>query len=789
LLLLAAPAFAKDLRGVALVIGEWSYTALPALGNPENDARAMDDLLDDLGFDVTRVLDDDGDRLRTKIARFEDDAADADVALVYYSGHGFEAGGGNYIVPRDADLSTPQSAGANVVSVAALLERLAQTVPVTIVLLDACRTYAFPAGFSIQPPGAPTPLPVADTGLGEVRGPTPIARPGVAPDSLGMVIGFAAAPGQPALDGNPGEPNSPYAAALIKHMSAGGYSFGDLMTMVTEEVYLKTKARQVPWVNSSLRRVLSFGRPVEEADADEAAIKTGRRQLLMSIAAAPPETRTYVETVASNEQVPLDALFGMLEVLGVKTTDPGEIEKKIAEGTTKLKALLAAAPPAVGDDPEIRRLSDLAERAEVEGAIAKALEFRNRASQRADVLSAELDTAQDAIDTQRLALAATYAANGDTALLAFDYATAADRYGQAFDQVEATNLPVALGYLRSQADALQSLGEYGGSNSDLERAIASYRAGLARTSAAADPDNWGALQNGMGRALRVLGERESDPTHLLQSIDALTLALTVRTRTRTPFDWATTQTNLGGALTQLGGRESGPDHLNAAVEAYKAALEVRTRDGTPQDWALTMNNLGTAQQRLGERERATTHLEEAIVTYRQALEVRTRQASPYYWASTEHNLGSVLLFLGKRVGDRALVEQAVGELNAALLEWTRERVPLDWAQAKTSLGNALQTLGAGEAGNDNLLAAEAAERAALEVFTRQETPRDWAYVTDDLGWTLKLLGERTGDRAMLEAALAAVQSAWDVYRESGQSLDSWFRPRVEAIEAAIAALG
>ncbi len=48
----------------------------------------MDDLLDALGFDVTRVLDADGDKLAERIGRFVEDAADADVALVYYSGTG-----------------------------------------------------------------------------------------------------------------------------------------------------------------------------------------------------------------------------------------------------------------------------------------------------------------------------------------------------------------------------------------------------------------------------------------------------------------------------------------------------------------------------------------------------------------------------------------------------------------------------------------------------------------------------------------------------------------------------
>jgi len=78
------------------------------------------------------------------------------------------------------------------------------------------------------------------------------------------------ADGDHALDGAPGE-NSPYAAALLKHFAAGGYAFGDVMTMVSEEVYLKTKARQLPWTNSSLRRVLSFGTPVEPQDRDAAA--------------------------------------------------------------------------------------------------------------------------------------------------------------------------------------------------------------------------------------------------------------------------------------------------------------------------------------------------------------------------------------------------------------------------------------------------------------------------------------------------------------------------------------
>lgn len=781
LALIALPAAAQELRGVALVIGEADYAALPKLINPENDARAMDDLLDDLGFDVTRVLDEGGDKLKERIERFVEDAADADVALVYYSGHGFEAGGSNYLVPVDADLSSPAVAGESVVALDTLLDELAKSVPVTIVLLDACRSNVFPDGFTIQPPGASEPLAIADAGLGETRGPAPIARPDRPADSLGMVIGFAASPGRPALDGEAGG-NSPYAAALLKHLSAGGYSFGDLMTLVTEEVYLETRAQQLPWVNSSLRRVLTFGEPVEHDDADEGAIRTGRRSLLLSIASAPEQTRKYVETVAGNEDVPLDSLFGMLKVLGIESTDPGELEKKIGEGTAKLKAMMDAAVPLASTDAEIIRLSGLASRAESEGAIAEALDFRNRASARAAELSAALDTSQVAIDTERLALAATFARNGDTALLAFDYATAADRYGSAFDEAKEADLATALAYIRAKGDALQSLGEYGGQNEVMQRAIDTYQAGLNLSDKVTQAELYGDLQNGMGRSLRVLGARESDPANLLRAVDVLTAALDVRTRAAAPSKWAETQTNLGGTLIQLAAREAGTARLEQAVEALKAALEVRSREGTPQDWALTMNNLGVALQRLGEAG-DTPRLKESADTYRAALEVRTRDASPYYWASTQQNLGSVLSYLGRTTNDPVSVASAIDAFNAALLEWTRERVPLDWAQVQISLGTALQWTGIQDGGTAQLLEAEAAERAALEVYSEASTPLDWAYVSDDLGWTLRYLGERTGSRETLMEARDMLQRAWDTYRAAGINYDDYFQKRIGAVEA------
>src|SRR5262249_41376890 len=152
-----------------------------------------------------------------------------------------------------------------------------------------------------------------------------------------------------------------YAAALLKHLGAGGYSFGDVMTMVTEEVYLKTRARQLPWVNSSLRRVLSFGTPIVEGDADETAIKTGRRALLLTMATTPPANRNFVETVATQEGVPLDALYGMLNALGVDTSDPSQLTSQLEDGARRLKKMQDEDKPAPTDlAAEAMRLAALA---------------------------------------------------------------------------------------------------------------------------------------------------------------------------------------------------------------------------------------------------------------------------------------------------------------------------------------------------------------------------------------------------------------------------------------------
>ncbi|MCO5056373.1 MAG: caspase family protein [Rhizobiaceae bacterium] len=468
---------AKELRGVALVIGQSAYEHLAPLANPAGDARAIEDLLARLGFETTVVSDRDARQLLRALDNFVEDAEGADVAVIYYAGHGIEAGGENWLVPVDADISALDAAGGRLVPVSGVIEELGKTVAITVVLLDACRDNPFPSGATLKVSADAPPVPIASTGLAmaDTRGAARLVPATPATDSLGTVIGFAAEPGKPALDG-PGGEHSPYAAALLKHLSAGGVSFSDLMTMVTEEVYLATGTQQRPWTNASLRRLLYFGGVPEDDDGDDALIRDARRSLLMTIAATPQPTRNFLETLAARDKLPLDQLYGMLEQLDVDiSAGPDELDEQLRTGAENLKKFIAEKVAPVRTDPELIRLAGLAERAQAEGAIGLAAQYRAKASARADELAETLDRREADLKADRLQIAATYAEHAETAVLAFDYRTAAAEYAKAYEQVAKWDDKLATEYKFREADALRDFGEIQRGQRSPEKAIATAR--------------------------------------------------------------------------------------------------------------------------------------------------------------------------------------------------------------------------------------------------------------------------------------------------------------------------
>lgn len=805
------PAQSQDnvLRGVALIVGQEDYAHLPDLANPGNDVRAIQKLLTDLGFEARAVSNRDHARLARDLERFAEDAAEADVALLYYSGHGIEASGENYLLPIDADVSSLADATRTLVPLSQVMNDLQSSVPLSILMLDACRDSPFPPGSMLAAGTSSVSLPIGTTGLAATRGMEVLEERSGEP-ARQILIGFAAAPGSVALDG-PAGGNSPYAAALLKHLGAArGHGFGDIMTMVSQEVYLQTAGRQQPWVSANLRHLLYFGLAPEEPVGDEALIAHERRKLLLTIASTPEEIRKTVEAVALADNVPLATLYGMLNALEVDTaTGSGEdLATQLRAGAENLKTILADRDLREKVDPELIRLSHLAGTAEREGAIALARDFRGKASARADAISKALDTDEANIRARRIEVAQTYAEEAETAILDFDYKAASQKYAAAYEQVKGRDDLLARRYKLAEATTLTDYGAYKGDNEALITATRLLDAALAITSKTDFPGDWAGLQMGRGNALQLLGTREtgtetlakaieayeaaigvwvrgSQPSHWAQvqsnlastyialghrvdmagnvrrAIAAFEAALAATPRERGP-QWATIQNNLGAALNILGQVEGESEHYRQALKAFDAALLERARDRVPLDWAATQTNLAIALAKLGEAERDTSSLRHAVQVYKLVLEVYSRDSTPLMWATIQNNLGSVLKALGERENDTSLLQGALAAFVAALEERTRTRTPLEWASSMSSVGDVYASLGARLNGKENLRKAIEAYELVLQERTPQNALFQWVATQNNLGLALSAIGMNEGDTAALQKAAVTFQKALEL---------------------------
>jgi uncharacterized caspase-like protein len=822
-LMLAFPDAARSadtLKGVALVVGNGDYAALPDLPNPVNDADDLEKLFDGFGFRTEATSDRDLKRLKRDLDDFVEDADGADVAVLSYSGHGIEAGGENWLVPVDADLSSLDDASDRLVALSSVVERLQAKVPLVIVLIDACRNNPFPPGAMLRPGTADSPVPISASGLGAARGAAPIENgSGDGRDDIGIVIGLAAAPGKVALDGAPGT-NSPYAAAVLKHLDAmAGTEFGVVMRMITEEVYLRTGGKQRPWVNESLRRLLYFGETPASPTGEDGQILEERRELLLTIAALPDGERRQVELAAAERGVPMDGLYGMLGALGQDTpSDPAELDKLLREQAERLKGIMARHAATTGEDPEVERLSKLADRAIAEGAVRTAVALRERVDGLLEASAPIVDEVEADLKDRRIARAAAFALTAATYELNSEFEKAAAKYEVAFAEVERWEEQQAWWYKRAAAESLLSHGKYRGDNAALDRAVATagdalkfaerfdhrgnwastqvvlgnalqaigyrqgdaarlsqavaaYRAALDHYTRDTAPLDWALIQNNLGASLHDLGGMEMDAVLLQQAVQAFDSALEVRTRAAMPIDWAITQVNRGNVLSELGIETSRKDLLAEGLAAFRAASEELTRDRVPLFWALTQSNIGLSLVHIGQFDTGMGYLEEAVTAFSLALEVRTRDTVPLDWAKTQVGLGLALATIGGRRHDAAMISEAIGIYRATLGELTWARAPLDWISALSNLGNALQELdrmlGAADPDRrDVALLEEAAQtyRAILDKLTRERSPIRWAATQLNLGTALDGLGERRNDMSLVEKALDAYRLALDVFR-------------------------
>lgn len=232
-LLLFQPAAAWAQQGgrkVALIIANSNYAQAGSLANPANDARLIADSARRAGFDSVVLAPNLGlTAFQRALRDFRAQAQGAQVAMVYYAGHGIEGGGKNWLIPVDAGLSSDLDLPYEAIDLDRVMEALSGA-RVRMVVLDACRNNPF--GRSWRSGSR-----AVNRGLAQI-------------DADDVLVIYAAAPGQTASDGTGG--NSPFATSLARRLAQPDLPIQLLGGAVRDDVLASTGGEQRPFVSASI---------------------------------------------------------------------------------------------------------------------------------------------------------------------------------------------------------------------------------------------------------------------------------------------------------------------------------------------------------------------------------------------------------------------------------------------------------------------------------------------------------------------------------------------------------
>lgn len=221
-------------RRIALVIGNSKYRSVVELRNPVRDAGLIAQAFKAVGFSDVRIENNlPRDELNRVLLEFSRRAAEADWAVVYYSGHGIEVSGVDYLIPVDARLQTDRDVDFETVPLTLAISAVDGAKKLRMVIMDACRSNPFLSQMKRT---------VATRSLG--RG-----LASVEPEPGSLVI-FSAKHGETALDGE--GMNSPFAVALAKRLNTPGLEVRRLFDVVRDDVLATTNRRQQPFSYGSL---------------------------------------------------------------------------------------------------------------------------------------------------------------------------------------------------------------------------------------------------------------------------------------------------------------------------------------------------------------------------------------------------------------------------------------------------------------------------------------------------------------------------------------------------------
>jgi hypothetical protein len=323
-------------RRVALVIGNFDYRFAPRLINTQNDSRAMASLLREEGFEVDEHSNLANADLRQAIRSFFAKTQDADVAVVFYAGHGLEVDGVNYVVPVDAKLRADIDVEDEAVSLDRIMQVLEPARRLRLVILDACRDNPFLASMKRT-----VMTRAVARGLAKVE-----------PSKPNTLVAFAAKAGSVAEDGQ--GTHSPFTKALLKHIAEPGLDIRLALGRVRDDVIETTKHSQEPFVYGSLGGsviTLSIKLAVEiKQDGDDARKDFDIARQLATVDAwdafLARHTQGYVAEMARKERERLAALQSGVPASSGKTQPDEEPKLLTFEQADRKRVAEIGAPQA-----------------------------------------------------------------------------------------------------------------------------------------------------------------------------------------------------------------------------------------------------------------------------------------------------------------------------------------------------------------------------------------------------------------------------------------------------------
>jgi len=342
---------------VALVIGNATYLNAPALRNSGNDADDISQQLQHLGFDVVDGRNLDGRAMRVALARFAQKLKGTDAALFYYSGHGLQMDGQNYLVPIDTPVDGNSIMPFDLVKLDDVIEALSYSTGTRLLILDACRSNPFTKSLA-QRNGT--------RGVEVTRGLARIER------TQGMLIAYSTQANMIAADGT--GRNSPFTQALLHELQEPGLEVGTLFRRVAIEVNRDTQGQQTPELSVSLLGEFYLNQHESDIDAwkrlgpsaNAAALKAfissypssnlvGAAQARIDVLEVAGERERLIREYAEKEQQLRRELDQAEEGFRKASTELKQIRQRNESIAVDKKAVPGDQPATVNAAPEAER--------------------------------------------------------------------------------------------------------------------------------------------------------------------------------------------------------------------------------------------------------------------------------------------------------------------------------------------------------------------------------------------------------------------------------------------------